>query len=214
VDVPHERAEHLGALVARASGLTLGEFLRERVFEPLGMRDTGFSVPEGSRDRFGGVYGLDETGDPFCYDATDGQWLREPAFHNGGDGLVSTIVDYARFAGMLLGGGTLHGVRILSRPSVAAMTMDHLTTEQRLAGGPDADGTLGWGFGVAVQVVRTGPVRSVGTYGWDGGLGSSWANDPAEQLIGILLTDRMWSSPEPPPLVQDFWTATYAAITD
>ena len=70
----------------------------------------------------------------------------------------------------------------------------------------------GWGLGVGVQVRRTGPARSVGTYGWDGGLGSSWANDPAEELVGILLTNQAWTSPAPPAVHQDFWTCAYRAL--
>src|SRR5204863_87524 len=81
------------------------------------------------------------------------------------------------------------------RPSVEAMTTNHRTAEQRAVSGPDPTGALGWGFGLGVQRLRTGPTRSVGTYGWDGGLGTQWANDPAEDLIGILMTNRVWESP-------------------
>ena len=72
-------------------------------------------------------------------------------------------------------------------------------------------GPNGWGFGVSVQLRRT-DARSVGTYGWDGGYGSSWANDPVEDVVGVLLTNQMWASPQPPAAFADFWTATYAAI--
>jgi CubicO group peptidase (beta-lactamase class C family) len=82
------------------------------------------------------------------------------------------------------------------------------------ASSPSPDGTLGWGFGVAVQVARTSPARSIGSYGWDGGLGSTWANDPAEDLVGILLTNQAFTSPEPPTVVQAFWTGAYASIDD
>jgi CubicO group peptidase (beta-lactamase class C family) len=171
------------------------------------MSDTGFTVPARDLGRFGACYGGDGP-----YDGMDGQWSQFPAFPSGAAGLVSTLDDYAAFAEMLLGGGAARGTQILSRPSVEAMTTDHLTDAQRAVSGPDPAGALGWGFGVGVQRRRTGPARSVGTYGWDGGLGSSWANDPVEGLTGILLTNQMWTSPSPPPVCLDFWTAAYAAI--
>ena len=90
--------------------------------------------------------------------------------------------------------------------------MDHLTDEQRALGGPSPDGAVGWGFGVGVQVRRADTTRSVGAYGWDGGLGSSWANDPSDGLIGILLTDQLFTGPVLPDVHRDFWTAAYAAL--
>lgn len=93
------------------------------------------------------------------------------------------------------------------------MTTNQLKSEQA-ATGPDPTGATGWGFGVGVQVRRIGPTRSVGTCGWDGGLGSSWANDPREELVGILMTNQSWESPDSPAVCQDFWTWAYAAISD
>jgi CubicO group peptidase (beta-lactamase class C family) len=209
----HTGADVLGVLIARASGQPLPTFLRERIFEPLGMRDTAFSVPAAASGRFGSCRWTNfSTGVQEVYDPADGQWSHPPLFPGGGDGLVSTVDDYLAFAEMLLGGGTHRGQRILSRPTVEAMTTDQLTVAQKAVSGPDAVGALGWGFGLAVQVRRTGPARSVGAYGWDGGLGTSWANDPAEGLIGILLTNQAWTSPTPPPVCADFWTLAYAAI--
>lgn len=199
----------LGVLVARAAGRPFDQVLRERVFEPLGMADTGFWVPEGERHRFGPSWSVDPaTGERTLYDPPDGQWSRPPAFPSGGGGLVSTVDDYLAFASMLLAGGRTASGRLLSRPTVAAMTTDQL-------GGtaPDPDGGLGWGFGVGVQVRRTGP-PSVGSYGWDGGLGSSWVNDPAEDLVGILMTTEAWTAPVPPPVCRDFWACAYAAVDD
>jgi CubicO group peptidase (beta-lactamase class C family) len=211
----HTSSEVLGVLIARVVGQPLEAVLAERLFEPLGMTDTGFAVPAGSLDRFGAVYAADPgTGERTLYDPADGQWSRPPAFPSGGAGLVSTIDDYLAFARMLVTGGRCPGGRVLSRPSVVAMTTNQLTSEQMAASSPSPDGTLGWGFGVAVQVARTGPARSIGSYGWDGGLGSTWANDPAEDLVGILLTNQAFTSPEPPTVVQDFWTGAYASIDD
>jgi CubicO group peptidase (beta-lactamase class C family) len=208
--------EVLGVLIARASGQALEAYMRERIFEPLGMRDTGFFVPASKLDRFGACYQAENpaTGTMRVYDPVQGQWSQPPAFPSGSAGLVSTVEDYFAFAEMLRGGGAFQGKRILSRPSMEAMTADQLTPEQKVVSSLDPTGAVSWGFGVGVQVRRTGPARSVGTYGWDGGLGSSWANDPREDLVGILLTNQAWPSPVPPPVFQDFWTCAYAAIPD
>jgi CubicO group peptidase (beta-lactamase class C family) len=211
----HLGAAVLGVLIARAADQPFESFLAERVFEPLGMADTGFHVPADRLDRFGWCLGIDfETGEPSTYDAPDGQWSSPPAFAGGGDGLVSTVDDLRAFAEMLLAGGVHQGQRILSRPSIEAMTTNQLTPAQLSSSSPSPDGSLGWGLGMGVRVARVGPAQSVGTYGWDGGLGSTWANDPAEGLVGILLTNQMWTSPTLPEVAQDFWTATYAAFDD
>lgn len=210
----HVGADVLGVLIARASGQPLDAFLRERVLAPLGMASTGFATPD--VDRLGTCYvRRPATGELAVYDAPDGQWATPPAFPSGGGGLVSTLDDLHAFARMLLAGGRLpDGSRLLSRPSVEAMTTDHIGAD-RGAPGPSPDGSQGWGFGVGVQVRRTGPARTVGAYGWDGGLGSSWANDPGERLVGIVLTTDMFTAAYPPPaVIGDFWTATYAALDD
>jgi CubicO group peptidase (beta-lactamase class C family) len=207
-------ADVLGVLIARAAGQPLDVFLRERIFEPLGMVDTGFFTTE--PDRLGSCYGLNPaTGERFVYDPPGGQWTKPPAFPSGGGGLVATLDDVHAFARLLLSGGRLpDGSRLLSRSSVDAMTTDHVGVD-RGASGPSPDGSLGWGFGLAVQVRRTGPTSSIGTYGWAGGLGTSWANDPAERLIGVILTTDMFTGAFPPPaVIQDFWTSTYAALAD
>ena len=204
----------LGVLVARASDRTLDVFLGERVFEPLGMVDTGFATPH--VDRLGTCYTIDsQTGERLVYDPPDGQWAKAPAFPAGGGGLVSTLDDMHAFGAMLLSGGRLpDGSRLLSAASVEAMTTDQIGVD-RGAPGASPDGSQGWGFGVGVQVRRTGPTRSVGTYGWDGGLGSSWANDPRERLVGVVLTTDMFTAAYPPPaVIQDFWTCVYAALDD
>ncbi len=211
----HTSADILGVLVSRAAGRPLGDVLAERVLGPLGMDDTAFVVPEAERHRLGAVYAHDPgTGERSVYDPPDGQWATPPAFPSGGGGLVSTVDDLAAFAGMLLAGGVHRGRRLLSRPTVEAMTTNQLTAAQLEAAAPSPDGTLGWGLGLGVHVRRTGTTLAPGSYGWDGGLGSVWANDPTEDLVGVLLTDTMWSSPEPPAVARDFWTATYAAFAD
>lgn len=208
----------LGVLIARASGQRLDAFLAERLFEPLGMRDTGFRVPPEKIDRFATAYRTDfQTGEDVVYDpAEGGQWSRPPAFPAGGAGLVSTVDDFLAFAQTLLNGGRYGNVRILSRPSVETMTADHLTPAQKVAAGlfDEFFETHGWSFGMSVVTRRTGPAGSVGTYGWDGGFGSSWRTDPREEMTGILLTQRLWTSPIPPLVCRDFWTSAYQAVDD
>jgi CubicO group peptidase (beta-lactamase class C family) len=204
----------LGVLIGRASGQPLDVFLRERVFEPLGMSDTGFATPH--VDRLGTCYTRDpQTGERGVFDPPQGQWAKPPAFPSGGAGLVSTVDDYHAFARLLLSGGRLpDGSRLLSRASVEAMTSDHLGVAW---GSPSTspDGSQGWGYGVGVQVRPAGLTRPAGSYGWAGGLGSSWANDPHRRLAGILLTTDAFSGPYPPPaVIQDFWTCAYTALAD
>jgi CubicO group peptidase (beta-lactamase class C family) len=210
----HTGADVLGVLVARAAGQPFPDFLRERIFEPLGMRDTAFWVPPEQLDRFGPQYAVDPaTGARSVYDSVDGQWSHPPAFPGGGAGLVSTLDDYLAFAEMLLGGGVARRSRILSRPTVETMTINQLD-DASVGTGPAVDGALGWGFGMSVQVRRLAPSRPVGSYGWDGGLGTSWCNDPSEGVIGVLLTNQGWPTSTPPALFGDFWTSVYAAIDD
>jgi CubicO group peptidase (beta-lactamase class C family) len=133
----------------------------------------------------------------------------------GGAGLVSTVDDLYAFARMLLHNGRLaDGSRLLSRASVEAMTMDHIDAAPGRPG-PLADGSQGWGFGVGVQVRRLGLGPTVGSYGWAGGLGTLWSNDPNEDLVGIVLTTDMFGGPSSPPaVIDDFWTCVYAAMED
>jgi CubicO group peptidase (beta-lactamase class C family) len=207
----------LGVLIARASGQRFEDFLRERIFVPLGMADTGFSVPRPDLNRLPAEYATDfATGQTVVFDPPDGQWSAAPAFPSGADGLVSTIGDYAAFAAMLRGGGRYGGARILSRPAVTLMTSDHLTPAQKAVSGlaPGDFDNMGWGFGMSVVTCRTELYHSPGTYGWNGGLGTSWFHDPAEDLTAILMTQRAWTSHRPPTLFRDFWTAAYQAIED
>jgi CubicO group peptidase (beta-lactamase class C family) len=209
----HTGADVLGVLIARAAGQPFEAFLRERIFEPLGMKDTAFSVPPDAVDRLATSYVTNpQTGALQLFDAPTGQWSTPPAFPSGGAGLVSTADDYLAFAEMLRRGGA----PILSRSSVETMTSDHLTAEQKAVGGffPDDFDARGWGFGVGVVTRRDHPAEPVGQYGWDGGLGSVWRNDPSEQLVVILMTNAAWTSPRPPDLALDFLTAAYAAIDD
>jgi CubicO group peptidase (beta-lactamase class C family) len=154
-----------------------GEKWMERIFAPLGMKDTGFSVPATTVDRLATSYEVDpRTGALALYDeAKGGEWSRPPVFPSAGGGLVSTIDDYLAFGQMLLSRGKHGSERILSRPSVETMTR------------------------------RDDVAGPVGSFGWDGGLGTSWRSDPSEGLVGILMTQRAWTSPTPPDVCLDFW---------
>ena len=206
----------LGVLIARASGQPLETFLRERIFEPLDMRDTGFSVPEASLDRLTTSYRPDPiSGKRTVYDeALGGQWSREPSFPSGAGGLVSTIDDYLAFGQMMLSQGKYNGVRILSRLSIEAMTTDQLTPEQKAVSGlfPGFFDRQGWGFGVSVITKRDDIAAVPGRYGWDGGMGTSWSCDPKEDMITILMTPCFLTSPNPPNVT--FCTLAYQAIDD
>jgi CubicO group peptidase (beta-lactamase class C family) len=206
----------LGVLIARASGQPLETFLRERLFEPLGMKDSGFSVPAPKLDRLATSYWADpESGELAVYDdAEGGQWSRPPAFPSGAGGLVSTIDDYLAFGQMMLNQGKHGNERILSRLSVELMTTDQLTPEQKAASSLISgflDGH-GWGFGVSVVTRRDDIAAVPGRYGWDGGLGTSWYSDPREEMVTILMTQCAWASSSPPNVY--FWTLAYQAIDD
>lgn len=207
----------LGVLIARASGQSFEDFLRQRIFEPLGMKDTGFHVPPEKLDRLSTSYWVnDETGALDRYDgAADSRWARPPAFADGGAGLVSTIDDYFAFAEMLMGKGKRRETRILSRRSVELMTIDHLTPVQKAASTFLADSwdNRGWGFGMGVITGRDGLATTPGSYGWSGGYGTTWANDPTEEMIAILMAQRA-QYPAFSPVSLDFWTAAYQAIDD
>ncbi|MFJ2646657.1 serine hydrolase domain-containing protein [Streptomyces sp. NPDC087420] len=193
-----------GVLVARVTGRPLGEFLAERLFEPLSMNDTGFSLPAGGLDRFTSYYRDDLT----LIDAPAGQWSEPPPFPSGGGGLVSTVDDWYAFARLLLGGGSTGGKRLLSAESVRLMTTDHLTRAQRAAGELFLEGQ-GWGYGGSVDVEAVDPWNVPGRYGWVGGTGTAAHVVPSTGAVSILLTQRAMASPTPPALMREFWR--YAA---
>lgn len=211
-------ADVLGVLVARASGQPFERFLRERLFEPLGMTDTGFSVPSAKIDRLATEYRTNfQTGAVEVYDPGEGgQWSQPPAFPSGAGGLVSTVDDYLAFSQMLLNKGIGNGRRILSRPAVELMTSDQLTSAQKLGSGLLSGffDSHGWGFGMSVVTRRDAIYDTLGRFGWDGGLGTSWYADPTEEMTTLLMTQQSWTSPSPPNVCRDFWTLTYCAIDD
>jgi CubicO group peptidase (beta-lactamase class C family) len=198
----------LGVLIARAADQPVETFYAERVFGPLGMTDTGFQVPEGERHRLVPCY---EQADGALTAFDDGgEWERPRPFPDGGAGLVSTVGDYLAFGQMLLAGGTHRGTRILAPELVAAMTTDHLTAGQREEAGPLLDGR-GWGFGLSI--IDRPEVGGVKGYGWSGGFGTHWVNDPGEDLVAVLCT-QVLAFPGGPGLESDFWSGTYRALGD
>jgi CubicO group peptidase (beta-lactamase class C family) len=211
----HAGSDVLGVLIARASGQPFEAFLRERIFAPLGMKDTAFSVPPEKRQRLASCYWFDHAHDKLeLFDGPDGQWSRPPAFPSGGGGLVSTADDFAAFAQMMLGKGKGGGERILARPTVEAMTTDQLTPEQRLAAAPIIGASSGWGLGLSIVTRPDVVAAPPGRYGWNGGLGTTWWSDPKEDLVAILMTQRRFESADPPNVCLDFWTSAYQAVDD
>jgi CubicO group peptidase (beta-lactamase class C family) len=204
-------------LIARATGMSFGDALRERVCDPLGLKDTGFWADADSIDRLAMGYALDDaTGELGVVDGRDGYWSRPPAFESGGGGLLSTPADYLTFASALLAGGTHGGERVLSRPAVTLMTSDQLTPAQKAVSGfwPGYFDDMGWGFGMSVRTRRTHLGPSAGSYGWPGFWGTVWYNDPAEDMTTILMMQRAHASDQRLPTMLDFWTAVYQAIDD
>ncbi len=179
----------LGALIEQVSGLTLDEFLRIRIFEPLGMRDTHFFLPETKRDRLAVVYSattegrLERAPDPGGM-VGQGAYVTGPRkSFSGGAGLLSTAGDYARFLQMLLNGGELDGARLLSRKTVQLMTVDHIG-ELEISNGVG----FGLGFSVVKDLGARGTPGSVGEFGWGGAYHSSFWVDPREDLVVVYFT--------------------------
>lgn len=203
----------LGVLLARAAGQPLETFLWERIFEPLGMQDTGFSVPAAKLDRLAHGYAVNpDTGALEPYDGVgDSQWRRPPAFPDAEGGLVSTIDDYLAFGQMMRNQGKHGNERILSRPSVALMTTDQITPEQKAGSEFFLEDNRGWGFGISIITRRADVASGPGRFGWDGGFGTSWYADPQEDLTAILMTQVLGV---PARIDLDFWTSVYQAIDD
>jgi len=214
----HMGAEILGVLIARVSGKSLGAFLHERIFDPLGMTDTGFHVPEAKLDRLPACYGSDMlTGKlVVLHEARSGYAAQASGFESGAGGLVSTVDDLHAFGRMMLGNGAYCGERILSRPSIELMTMDHITPEQK-ALSPFFENfwsARGWGLGMGIVTERHDVADVPGRFGWDGAFGTSLYVDPKEELVGVLMTQRRPDRFDFSPVTLDFWTSAYQLIDD
>src|SRR5437764_2457301 len=181
-----------GVLIARVADRTLPGFLAERVFEPLGMSDTGFHVPAEELDRLPPYHSAD------LAPIDEGLWTEPPIFPSGSGGLVSTLGDWHRFGRMLLA----EGADLLSPESVRLMTTDHLTPKQRDASTLFLEGA-GWGFG--------GSVAADGRYGWGGGTGTTAHGARSSGTIGVLFTQVRMAGPTPTPLMRAFWRYAFGA---
>ena len=211
----------LGRVVEVASGLSLEQFFRTRIFQPLGMRDTGFRVPDDKLDRLATTYTTDHDTLRAMTDSDVFEDGRLPmgkfggpgargstTYFSGGAGLFSTAGDYLRFCQMLLNGGVLDGVRLLSPKTVQLMSSDATSDLANPIGNP------GLGFGLGFAVVRDlgayGDLGSLGTYAWGGILGTTFWIDPRERMIGVMMVQQF---PNPDGLGDTFRTLAYQAIT-
>jgi CubicO group peptidase (beta-lactamase class C family) len=201
-----------GVLVERASSQKFSDFLRKRIFEPLGMKDTAFWVPPDKIERLADAY-QEKDGKLAIFDsAKTGGWSKQPMFEAGDSGLVSTADDYLAFCRMLLSGGQYNGKALLSPASVKEMTTNHLTDKQRAEGAPILAPGRGWGYGMSIVVDQTKGGPTPGSFGWNGGFGTSNINDPANNLALILLTQHVFQSPDGDPIHAEFQAAAYQAI--
>ena len=189
-------ADVLGALVEVVSGIHFGEFLTKRIFEPLGMQDTAFYVPQDKQERLAKVYrgterGLEEeTG---CHLGIQNKMELPPMFESGGAGLCSTIDDYAKFAQMLLGRGTYQGVRIMAPKTVEYMTTAHVTPAQQ-RGVETWESLAGYTYGNLMRIMTdpgaSAGLGSMGEYGWDGWLGTYMMNDTVHDLTLLIMHQK------------------------
>jgi CubicO group peptidase (beta-lactamase class C family) len=187
----------LGVLLARAADQPLGELFRTRIFEPLGMHQTGFSLPAELAEQLPSYYMTSfETGKLELKDvSTPEEWSGPPVFPSGASGLASTVDDFLAFGRLLLHKGTFDGHRLMSEASVELMTTNYLMPEQIASSGPLL-GDRGWGFGMGVATEPDEAWPVPGRYGWTGGYGTTWFNDPHRGIVAIALTqvsDFLWN---------------------
>jgi CubicO group peptidase (beta-lactamase class C family) len=195
MDQPGERWRYnasglvLGVLVARAAKAPLEEVLADRIFRPLGMVDTGFSTSPDQTYRIPGYFVGDfQGGHPLEQPSSPAaEWAAAPVFPSGSAGLLSTVDDYLAFARLLLNGGVHNGAQLLTPESVAALTTNHLTEKQRGTAGILLD-PKGWGYGMSVAPVPDDVSPVPGRYGWAGGYGTLWCNDPNTGLAAVAFT--------------------------
>ena len=211
----------LGAVVERIEGRPFAQVLQERIFGPLGMVDTGFKVPADQQHRLTDAYAFHPTEKMKQFDAGErSRWAKDRSFHSGGGGLVSTLADYHRFCLMLLGGGKLDGVQIISRKTLALMTANHLVgggdLVQHSVGifseAENAGVGFGLGFAVTIDPARAGIPGSVGDYYWGGMFSTGFFVDPVEEICMVFMTQLMPSSTY--PVRREVKTMVHAAIDD
>jgi len=210
----------IGYLVGKISGKPFEQFLKQRIFEPLGMNDTDFYVPADRAHRLAACYSADKGGMKLYDDPINSSFLSPPSFISGGGGLCSTAADYLTFCRALLNGGELGGIRLIGPKTLALMTSNHLPGGRDL---PEMSRSLfseatydgigfGLGFSVTMNPARTLIPGSAGEYSWGGAATTSFWIDPAEELIAIFMTQLTPSSTY--PVRRELRTMVYAAITD
>jgi CubicO group peptidase (beta-lactamase class C family) len=211
----------LGYLVGRISGQPFDQYLREHIFEPLGMTDSGFLVPAGKESRFAACYAFTPKNPMMLFDdPARSPYLQPPSMVSGGGGAVSTASDYLRFCRMLLNGGTLDGVQILSPKTIALMTLNHLPDGKDL---PALSRSLfsevtyngvgfGLGFAVTLDTTRTMLPGSIGDYFWGGAASTYFWIDPREELITIFMTQLMPSTTY--AIRRELRTLVYSAFSE
>jgi CubicO group peptidase (beta-lactamase class C family) len=202
-----------GVLVERAARQPLSRFFEERIFGPLGMKDTAFFVPSAKIDRLAHAYRSQDGALVVADEPTTGKWSRPPTFEQGDSGLVSTADDYLAFARMLLADGRHRGHALLTPATVKAMKTNHLTALQRASGDMILGRGRGWGYGMSVVTHAMPGQPAPGSFGWIGGFGSSWFSDPSRDLTMILLTQHEFASASGDPIHQEFQADAYRALT-
>ena len=214
----------LGYLVEKLSGMSFGEFLRTRLFDPLGMKDTAFYVPSDDIERFTSCYQPETQGSGLRLqdDGRESTYAKPPMLESGGGGLVSTAHDYLRFCRMMLNGGTLDGVQILSPKTVALFSLNYLPDAREIAdmalpGMFSESGYAGVGFslgcGVNVNVAKTRLPGSLGEYFWGGAAATAFWIDPKEELTVVFMTQVIGSEARL-TLRRDLRTLVYSAMTE
>jgi CubicO group peptidase (beta-lactamase class C family) len=210
----HTGLDVAGVLVERASGMRLGEFQRRRIFEPLGMVDTGFHVPAEKAHRLATCYWRKpETGELEIWNPASGEsFLTPPPFDAGGGGHVSTVDDFLAFGRMLLGKGTYAGKRLLSEQSVALMISDQITPEQKAASPffPGFWDTHGWGLGLAIITAPDKVSAIPGRFGWWGGFGTTFYAHPHSGTVALLFTQRMMGGADDTVMSEEFLKLAFA----
>jgi CubicO group peptidase (beta-lactamase class C family) len=210
----------LGAVVQRVSGLPLDQFLKERIFAPLKMKDTFFQVPKGKLDRLTDCYTLLPGKGRVMYDrGAESAWSRAPKLLSGGGGLVSTALDYHRFNTMLLNGGELDGARILGRKTLDLITQNHLPEKSDLATmskslfseASNAGTGFGLGFAITDDVAKTMVPGSKGEFYWGGMFSTAFFVDPVERVSMVFMTQLSPSSVY--TIRRELKTMIYAAMT-
>jgi CubicO group peptidase (beta-lactamase class C family) len=211
----------LGAMVERLSGMSLNDFFERRIFMPLGMHDTHFSVPDNKLDRIASNHYWDnETGSMAVIPDEMSRPVQSVMLFSGGGGLFSTAMDYMIFCEMLRQGGSYNGVRILGPKTVQYMTINQLTDDVRNNGADEYPGShlypgqsFGLGFGVVTDPGQAGVVTSKGEYSWGGAANTKFWIDPEEDLVAILMTQFL-GSPWSDPTRFAMKIATYQALTE